>query len=272
VVFRDPVGISNTVESFTRNGVLIADAALARGPAGSYEFSASEGGTYEVKTRAGVQLKTTVANLPSPIDLGGDWDVRFPSDSQVSEQVHFKNLQSWTTHSNPRIKYFAGAASYHKNFLLPANFFGPQRELLLDLGRVQVMATVALNGKALGTLWKPPFLMDISSAAKPGENQLQIKVINLWPNRLIGDEQLPDDCRWQRGKAAAGSSLVEWPQWLLDHRARPSGRVGFATWKYWTKTSPLIESGLLGPVTVQVKQKVVLAGAKSNVIPSEASH
>ena len=85
-------------------------------------------------------------------------------------------------------------------------------------------------------------------------------------------EQLPDDCRWQRGKAAAGSSLVEWPQWLLDHRARPSGRVGFATWKYWTKTSPLIESGLLGPVTVQVKQKVVLAGAKSNVIPSEASH
>jgi hypothetical protein len=82
----------------------------------------------------------------------------------------------------------------------------------------------------------------LTHAAKPGVNRLEVKVTNLWPNRLIGDEQLPPDCEWN------GKQLKEWPKWLLEGKPSPTGRVTFTTWHHWTKDSPLLESGLLGPV------------------------
>ncbi|MDB6056717.1 MAG: putative glycosylhydrolase, partial [Verrucomicrobiales bacterium] len=99
-------------------------------------------------------------------------------------------------------------------------------------------------------LWKPPFTVKISDALKPGRNHLKIKVTNLWPNRLIGDEQFPDDCTpdgsWLTGR------LPQWPEWLLKSQPRPEPRrQAFTTWKYYTKDSPLLSSGLLGPVTLR---------------------
>lgn len=99
------------------------------------------------------------------------------------------------------------------------------------------------------TIWKPPFEVDVTANAHPGPNSLEIQVVNLWPNRLIGDEQLPEDCEWQT-PSNAGAALVKWPAWLLEGNPSPTGRITFATWKHWTKDSPLLESGLLGPVTL----------------------
>ena len=129
---------------------------------------------------------------------------------------------------------------------------GSGQKLLLDLGTVRVLARVILNRKELVTLWKPPFVADISSAAKPGENLLEVKVVNLWLNRIIGDEQLPPDCEWKPSILAPGRRLTEWPKWFLEGKPGPTGRQTFATWNYWSKDSPLSESGLLGPVSLKV--------------------
>jgi hypothetical protein len=87
--------------------------------------------------------------------------------------------------------------------------------------------------------------VDISKALKAKNNELEIEVVNLWANRLIGDEQLPDD----------GVSNGKWPEWLLEGQARTSGRYTFASHRHYRKDSPLLESGLLGPVTVYMEME-----------------
>jgi hypothetical protein len=121
-----------------------------------------------------------------------------------------------------------------------------RQRVYLELGRVQVIAEVKLNGRDLGILWKPPFRVDVSGAVQAGDNALEVRVTNLWVNRLIGDEQLPEDCQRH-----PGGNLVQWPQWLLAGKPSPTGRRTFATWRHWSKDSPLLESGLLGPVTLK---------------------
>jgi hypothetical protein len=96
--------------------------------------------------------------------------------------------------------------------------------MLLDLGTVNDLAEVSLNGKSLGILWKPPYRVDITDAVKPGENQLQIKVTNEWTNRIAGDKLLPADKR------------------ILSP---VQGRPGFAG-----ANQTLPDSGLLGPVKI----------------------
>jgi hypothetical protein len=111
------------------------------------------------------------------------------------------------------------------------------------------MAQVKLNGKDLGILWKPPFRVDITEAAKPGENALEVKVVNLWVNRLIGDEQLPED-----SPRNPNGTLKEWPQWLNEGKPSPTGRFTFTTWRLWNKSAPLQPSGLIGPVRLRSTQ------------------
>ena len=122
------------------------------------------------------------------------------------------------------------------------------RELWLDLGTVKNFAEVFLNNQNLGILWKPPFRANLTAAAKPGINKLVIKVTNLWPNRLIGDEQLPPDVEWN------GKQLAAWPKWLLEGKPSPTGRLTFTTWHHWTKDDALLPSGLLGPVKLQTAE------------------
>ena len=117
-------------------------------------------------------------------------------------------------------------------------------------GRI-VKGEIKLNGRDLGALWKPPFELDVTRALKPGKNELEIKVTNLWPNRMIGDEQLPEDSdRETKG------TLKSWPAWLAEGKPSPTGRYTFTSWRLWKKDDPLVESGLLGPVTVQTAERV----------------
>jgi hypothetical protein len=155
------------------------------------------------------------------------------------------------------VRYFSGTATYEKDIEVPADRLAAGRELWLDLGAVKNFAEVSLNGQNLDVLWKPPFRVNLTAVAKPGANHLVVKVTNLWPNRLIGDEQLPPDVQWN------GKQLKAWPQWFLDGKPSPTGRLMFTTWHHWTKDSPLLESGLLGPVTLRTAEiiRVNLGGA-----------
>ena len=114
--------------------------------------------------------------------------------------------------------------------------------------RVSVMAQVILNGNDLGILWNPPFRVDVTEALRPGANTLQIKVVNLWINRQIGDEQLPED-----SDRNPEGNLKSWPEWLKKGLSSPTGRFTFSSWRLWKKSDPLVESGLLGPVILRTE-------------------
>ena len=147
--------------------------------------------------------------------------MRFPPNSGAPAQVRFEKLISWSENSDPGVKYFSGAATYHTTFQwtpAPAPAAPRTRRISLDLGKVQVMAAVKLNGKDLGILWRAPFRVDITDALKPGENALDVQVVNLWPNRMIGDEQLPED-----SERNPNGTLKAWPQWLLEGQPSPTG-------------------------------------------------
>ena len=102
------------------------------------------------------------------------------------------------------------------------------------------IAKVWLNGQDLGTIWTSPWQVDVSGVLKQGKNELKIEVTNLWGNRLIGDEQKVND----------GIVNGQWPEWLLKGEKRPSDRYTFTTYPHYTKDTPLLESGLLGPVHI----------------------
>ena len=116
-------------------------------------------------------------------------------------------------------------------------------EARLDLGKAFNTVSVMINGQDLGLLWKPPYAIDLSGKLKPGANKLVLQVTNLWANRLIGDEQFPDDLTWDK------RNLKEIPVWLDDISKRPEPRrKTFTTYKFFNKDSALLPSGLIGPV------------------------
>ena len=152
------------------------------------------------------------------VAIRGPWEIQFEPERGAPEMIVMNELADWSMHPDPGVKYFSGLATYRTTFSL--DLAPDQRSrCVLDLGRVEVMAQVKLNGKDLGVLWKAPYQVDISEAVKPGENALEVTVANLWPNRLIGDQSLP-----------------------------PEQRKTWTTWNPYKKDSPLLESGLLGPV------------------------
>jgi len=210
--------------------------------AGNVSVAAASPGKVELTMASGKKLAAKVSGIPAPREISGAWDLSFPPNWGAPPQVKLPALMSWADSKDKGVKYFSGTATYTKEIEIPAEELGTGRSLWLDLGRVKNLAEVSLNGKPLGILWKPPFRVEITGAARPGKNKLEVKVTNLWPNRLIGDEQLPADREWE------GKRLKAWPQWVLDGKPSPTGRYTFTTWHHWTKDEPLLESGLIGPV------------------------
>jgi hypothetical protein len=206
-------------------------------------------GTYSVTTAAGrtVEVRADSLLLGSR-EIPGPWEVSFTPGWGAPEKVMFDKLISWDNHPDARVRYYSGSATYRSSFTYtrPA----VSNELLksvayLDLGKVAVMAEVIVNGKNLGILWRPPFRVDITGVVVEGKNDLVIRVVNLWANRMIGDEHLPED-----SERNPDGTLKRWPQWLQEGKPSPTGRYTFTTWRLWGKDSPLQTSGLLGPVTV----------------------
>ena len=205
-------------------------------------------GCLALSLASGKTLRVEVADLPPPQEISGGWNLSFPPDWGAPPAVTLDKLISWTEHPDAGVRYFSGTATYEKEIEISASRISGGRELWLDLGAVKNFAEVSLNGQSFGALWKPPFRVNVTSAAKPGRNQLMVKVTNLWPNRLIGDEQLPPDVEWD------GKQLKAWPQWLLEGKPSPTGRLTFTTWHHWKKDDALLESGLLGPVMLRTAE------------------
>jgi hypothetical protein len=162
--------------------------------------------------------------LPEPkrtavLTLEGPWEVKFPPSLGAPARARFEKLQSWTERPEQGIKYFSGTASYLIHVPSPPAL-KPGMRAEIDLGSVLNLAEVRLNGHSLGILWKPPFKMDVTNALNDGDNELEINVTNLWPNRLIGDQQ-------------PGAQ-----------------RIAFAAYQPFKADSPLRASGLIGPVTL----------------------
>jgi hypothetical protein len=159
-------------------------------------------------------------------EITGDWVVQFDPKWGGPESAVFERLVSWPQRPEEGIKHFSGTARYRKTFDLPAACRRPGLPLVLDLGEVKELAEVRLNGKNLGILWARPFRVDVTDAIKPVNNELEIEVVNFWPNRIIGDESKP-----------------------------PEKRLTRTNIRKLTKETPLMPSGLLGPVRLLEKDR-----------------
>lgn len=204
-------------------------------------------------------LLTHVGKREHAVLLENGWDISFPKLANLRNQ----GLFDWTISQIEDIKYFSGTATYTHHFQVSRRLL-KNNSLILDLGKVKNMASVRINDKDFPVMWKAPFLLDITSALKIGDNKIEIDVTNLWPNRMIGDEQEPDDIKWSEplvynyapGKPVAGRYMEAIPNWLRNGTERPSKRrktVG--CFKFFTKDSPLLSSGLLGPVYIDKESR-----------------
>ena len=201
-------------------------------------------GHYQLTTSSGRMRHIEVPPFPPPIDLAGPWEVRFDPQWGGPERVTFETLEDWSLRPEDGIRYYSGEAVYRKTFTVASKNLTHNRQIL-ELGKVAVMAEVELNGHNLGILWKPPFRLDVSDVLKSGENELEVRVVNLWINRLIGDEQLADD-----SERNPDGTLKTWPPWVNENLRSPTGRYTFTSWRLWKKDEVLQESGLLGPVQI----------------------
>lgn len=218
-----------------------------------------EEGKYSFEDNNGKTSSMQVSGIGKPIDLTASWKINFPPDMGAPEQITLPKLISLHQHAEDGVKYFSGTASYSKSFSITANTLTNNKRMFLDLGRVEVIAEVSVNGKNLGILWKRPYTVDITKAIKTGVNNLEVKVTNLWPNRLIGDEQVPEMYEFPPPAPAtgpfaslSGGGIIKLPDWYEQGQPKPvDGRVTFTTWKHYHKDSPLLESGLIGPVVLR---------------------
>jgi hypothetical protein len=213
-------------------------------------------GSYTLQGAAGKSI-LKVSGIGEPLEISGPWQVSFPPNLGAPPEVTLPELISLHQHSDPGVKHFSGTATYSKQISISSGATSGGRRLYLDLGWVHVIAQVRLNGNDLGLLWKPPYRVDITSAARHGENKLEVLVTNLWVNRLIGDEQLPPENEYD----STGAMKNALPEWYLQGKPKPpGGRITFATWRQFNKDSPLVVSGLVGPVRLRtaVRRRVVV--------------
>ncbi len=233
-------------------------------------------GTFTVRFNDGARATVKAPPLPEPLTIGGPWDVSFPPHLGAPASAKLDKLASLSENAVPGIKYFSGVATYRKVFDFVPEVSGQKpevsrskdsksdlrplisdlsRRFILDLGDVEVIAAVKLNGRDLGIHWKPPFRVDVTEALKAGANELEVSVTTLWPNRMIGDATLPDDIEWKKG-GRRGQYPEKWPDWLLKGQPRPSGRIAFCTRRaVYDKDDALLPAGLLGPVVLRAVEQ-----------------
>ena len=161
------------------------------------------------------RVETAIATIEGP------WEVSFQAERGAPARITLPRLTSWHENPDAGVKYFSGTGTYTKTIQAPPEWFKTGTRLLLDLGDTKNLAEVTVNGEPLGIFWKTPFRLDVTGALKPGANALEVKVTNLWVNRLIGDRQ-PDAAK----------------------------KYTYTTQQFYWADSPLLPSGLLGPVRI----------------------
>jgi hypothetical protein len=247
----------------------IAEAALWRVESGrtTVALSLPPSGSVFVVFRTSASSPSSSSSPSSATLVSGPWQVTFPvawySGGAAVKTRDWPALQDWTSDDDPDIRYFSGTATYRTSFELKMENGKLPGQVMLDLGDVRNFAEVTVNGKTFPVLWRPPYRVDITDALPQAEDatnefsifnfQFSIRVTNLWPNRLIGDDFLEDDCNWRSGtNGDRRDGLWSIPDWVTRGEPSPTGRHTFTTWRHWTKDDTPLPSGLLGPVTVSV--------------------
>ncbi|HEY4325024.1 MAG TPA: glycosyl hydrolase [Mucilaginibacter sp.] len=211
-IWHPETGRTEATSYNIKNGLTSVDLTLTPNDAVFVVFKTSA-------TSATVTLPVATERELATVD--GPWDIAFQPNRGAPAGATFDQLISYTENSDAGIKYFSGTATYTKNITISAKSIAKGSKIWLDLGAVKNLAEVTVNGKPLGVLWKTPFRVDITDAVTAGENKLEIKVINLWVNRLIGDTQ--------KGV---------------------TNKITYTSVPFYNATSPLLPSGLLGPVKI----------------------
>ncbi|WP_321373102.1 glycosyl hydrolase [uncultured Draconibacterium sp.] len=164
-----------------------------------------------------LSLSTQIERKISEIE--GPWQVKFQAERGAPATAIFDELMDFRYNTDPGIRYFSGVASYSNEIEIPEDITRDENEIWIDLGQVYNLAEVWVNGKQAGTAWKPPFRVNITEHISTGTNQIEIRAVNLWVNRLIGDAQ---------------PGVKE--------------KVTLTTRQFYRENSPLVPSGLIGPV------------------------
>jgi hypothetical protein len=208
--------------------------ALERAADGGLEAQVTAGGAYRGRLADGRVLELPVAPLPPPIALDGPWEVAFPPAMDVPARLVLDRLIPWTGHGDPMVRSFSGTAAYTLAFEMPASWLAEDRRVFLDLGEVESVAEVVMNARPLGTLWKPPFVVDVTAALQPRRNSVSVRVTNTWWNRLIAANR-PDS-------APAARPREFTPRLAFPDTNRLQGDP--------------VPSGLMGPVRLRPAQRV----------------
>ena len=237
---------------------------LGRAAGGGLEFLAWEPGRYALPGGAESEVAVAAARA-----LDRAWSVAFQPGRGAPESIAMPELRSLHLHEDFGVRHFSGTATYRKKMTVPAAWLAADRRVVLDLGRVEVLAEIVVNGRSVPVVWKEPYRADITELVRAGENELEVRVTNLWTNRLIGDESLPAEdefgLRDEHGNDPHG--IVRLPDWYKEGRPKPpGGRVTFSTWNFYDKDEPLVASGLLGPVRLLNPVRVTLAAGGWNAL------
>ena len=182
-------------------------------------------------------------------EVAGPWSVEFLDGRGAPPgRVVFDSLVPWNERTEEGIRFYSGSATYRASAPDPRGTGGGR--VVLDLGDVKNVAAVSVNGKELPVLWKPPFRVDVTDALGDAGSPVDIavRVTNLWPNRLIGDDSLPCDAKYGAGGGGGKDGIFEIPRRVFDGEPSPCGRHTFTTWRLWKGSDALLPSGLLGPV------------------------
>jgi alpha-L-rhamnosidase len=224
-------------------------------------FQSPEHLTATVSYFSGKQKPITTSPIPSS-PINGPWDVSFKPKLGDPFTLVFPELLDFSNHADNRVKYFSGTAVYSKTLRVESSQLAANPRILLDLGTMNDIAKVKVNGRDGTVLWYAPYVMDVTGLLHPGENRLEIEVTNTWANALIGDEQIPPDFKVPKdfdwGKNRYGYQIPEFPDWFVKGENRPSARKTFTTWIYHNKESKLQPAGLVGPVCLRFENRIGL--------------
>lgn len=248
VIFRDignqtPLRVSSTNEnlklSIDGNSAIIA--------------SIAKSGTYELNLSNGKKWKKNIKTFSPNLNLENEWKLKFDAYYGLDSTISLAKLIDWKDIPDEKIKYYSGTATYTSNFQLPKKTALKNQSFLLDLGTVNVVAKVIVNGQVCGISWMPPFVVDISKGIKSGNNNLEIIVANQWSNKLIGDERFPAN---NGGYELQGYSPDKsMPSWYSNNEPLPAGkRTTFTTASFYKVNDPLMPSGLVGPVKIKFEK------------------
>lgn len=188
--------------------------------------------------------------LASEFTIKAPWKLEFEDVRQVKEPVEFDVLIPLNENRSPEIKYYSGTTIYNNSFEINENPNGKKVNVLFD--EIYDIAEVFINGSSAGILWTRPYALDITRFIRKGNNEITVKVANTWINRIVGDEQLEPDMKYEMdgGKFTSGR-LAAFPEWLYSGMPSDRERMTFYTWKHYDKNSPLVPSGLCGEVKIK---------------------